>query len=143
MEIRVGIGGSTMSRTPMGMIWALIARVERAHLLAQHRLQRRRPAVCVRRVRSHGDELVQPGNSVGRLEGDASSRRERKSALRRVEPHGDGNAISRRRHGVPFMPIRSMLGSDVRSSARRRSRSIARSPARSCCSFPRSIRTSP
>ena len=30
-----------------------------------------------------------------------------------MEPYGDGHALSRRRMGVPFMPIRSMLGSDV------------------------------
>ena len=51
---------------------------------------------------------------MGRLEGDASSRRDRQGALRRVEPHVDGHAVPRRRHGRSFMPIRSMLGSDVR-----------------------------
>ena len=77
----VGIGGSTMSRTPMAMIWALIrAAPKGAVLLALHHLERRRPAVRLRRLRPHHHELVQPGHPVGRLEGDAPPRRDRQGA---------------------------------------------------------------
>ena len=45
--------------------------------------------------------------------------------------------------GVPFMPIRSMLGSDVlRAAARGASRSICPFTRRKCCSCRRSTRTS-
>ena len=74
-------------------------RQEEAVVLARHRVERRRPAVRLRRVRPHGHQLVQPGHPVGRLQGDAPLRRDREGALRRMEPSGDRHALPRRRHG--------------------------------------------
>ena len=117
----VGIGGSTMSRTPMGLIWARHPRkAQEALLLAQHRVQRRRPSVRLGRLRPHDHQLVQSGHPVGHLEGDASLRGDRKGALRRVEPHGDRHAISRRRHGraVHADPLDAGIGRPAPASRR-------------------------
>ena len=117
----VGIGGSTMSRTPMALIWALIrAGTQETDLRAQHHFKRRRSAVRLGRLRAHRYQLVQPGHPVGRLQGDAPSRRDRQGALRRMEPSGHGHAASRRRHGrAVHARSGSMLGSDVLQPAAR------------------------
>ena len=97
----VGIGGSTMSRTPMGMIWALI-RAKKAHLS------------CVRSiVSSDGDLLFGSGIcdrittswfSQGILWGVSKVMRHHVETgaadLRRVEPHGDRYALPRRSDGT-------------------------------------------
>ncbi len=142
----VGIGGSTMSRTPMGMIWALDSRAQVPSLVrSQHRVERRRSAVRLRHLRPHHHQLVQPGNPVGRLEGDAPSRRD---AARRRYDEWSHMAIGMRFRagamGLPFMPIRSMLGSDVASATAGGDRDrSARTPARSSCSCRRSTLTWP
>ncbi len=78
----VGIGGSTLSRTPMAMIWALI-RARRKRLTCARGITSSEGdlALRVRRLRSHRDELVQPRHRVGRVESDAPLRRERQGAL--------------------------------------------------------------
>ena len=113
--IRVGIGGSTMSRTPMAMIWALIrAGKHEPRLLALHRLQRRRPAVRLRHLQPHDHQLVQPGHPLGRLQGDAPPRREAGKIRYDEWSHmAIGMRFRAGAMGIPFMPIRSMLGSDV------------------------------
>ena len=50
---------------------------------------------------------------MGSFQGDAPPYRRRSRALRRVEPYGVGMRFRAGAMGVPFMPMRSMLGSDV------------------------------
>jgi glutaconate CoA-transferase subunit A len=111
----VGIGGSTMSRTPMGMIWALI-RAERKGL------------TCARSIMSSdGDLLLASGVcdhvvtswfSQGILWGVSKVMRhhvEKESARFDEWSHmAMGMRFRAGAMGVPFLPIRSMLGSDVR-----------------------------
>ncbi len=96
----VGIGGSTMSRTPMAMIWQLIRGAkERVVLFALHHFDGWRPAARFGRSEPHYFELVRAGYSVGPVEGDAASHRRRPRAVRRMEPYGRRHALPRRRHG--------------------------------------------
>ena len=96
----VGIGGSTMSRTPMAMIWALI-RAQRKNLSCSR---------CI--ISSDGDLLFGSGVcdhiisswfSQGILWGVSKVMRHhtetRQGAFRGMEPHGGGHALPRRRHG--------------------------------------------
>src|ERR1700751_4741621 len=111
----VGIGGSTMSRTPMGMIWALI------------RAGRRDLTCCRRMVSSDGDLLFASGAcrhmvtswfSQGILWGVSKVMRHYvESGAARFDEWSHmamGMRFRAGAMGVPFMPIRSMLGSDVR-----------------------------
>jgi glutaconate CoA-transferase subunit A len=112
--MKVGIGGSTMSRTPMAMIWELIR-------------QRRKSLSCSRCIIStDGDLLFGSGASdhivtswfaQGILWGLSKVMR------RHVETQGArydewshmamGMRFRAGGMGLPFLPIRSMLGSDV------------------------------
>jgi glutaconate CoA-transferase subunit A len=110
----VGIGGSTMSRTPMGMIWALM----RAG---------RRKLSCSRGITSSdGDLLFASGAcehivtswfSQGILWGVSKVMRHYVETGKARYDEWSHMAIGMRFRagamGVPFMPIRSMLGSDV------------------------------
>jgi len=110
----VGVGGSTMSRTPMAMIWALI----RAG---------RKDLTCARSiVSSDGDLLFGSGAcnhmitswfSQGILWGVSKVMRHyvETGAARYDEwSHmGVGMRFRAGAMGLPFMPMRSMLGSDV------------------------------
>lgn len=110
----VGIGGSTMSRTPMAMIWALI----RAG---------RRGLSCSRGIVStDGDLLFASGAcdhiitswfSQGILWGVSKVMRHHVEAGKARYEEWSHMAVGMRFRagamGVPFMPIRSMLGSDV------------------------------
>jgi glutaconate CoA-transferase subunit A len=110
----VGIGGSTMSRTPMGMIWALI-RAGRKNL------------TCARSiVSSDGDLLFASGAcdrivtswfSQGILWGVSKVMRHHvetgKARFDEWSHMAMGMRLRAGAMGVPFMPIRSMLGSDV------------------------------
>jgi glutaconate CoA-transferase subunit A len=111
----VGIGGSTMSRTPMGMIWALI-RAGRKGLTCSRSI-----------VSSDGDLLFASGAcdhmvtswfSQGILWGVSRVMRhhvETGSAKFDEWSHmAMGMRFRAGAMGVPFLPIRSMLGSDVR-----------------------------
>ncbi len=96
----VGIGGSTLSRTPMAMIWALI----RAG---------RRDLVCARGISSSEGELLFAAGasrhlvaswfSLGIVWGVSRIMRLytefEPGTLRGVEPSGDGAALSRRGDG--------------------------------------------
>jgi len=111
----VGIGGSTMSRTPMGMIWALI----RAG---------RKGLTCARSiVSSDGDLLLASGAcdhivtswfSQGILWGVSKVMRHHvetgKARFDEWSHMAMGMRFRAGAMGIPFMPIRSMLGSDVR-----------------------------
>ena len=111
----VGIGGSTMSRTPMAMIWSLI----RAG---------RKDLTCARSiVSSEGDLLFGSGIcnhiitswfSQGILWGVSKVMRHHvETGLSRYDEWSHmavGMRFRAGAQGVPFMPIRSMLGSDVR-----------------------------
>src|SRR5712675_339089 len=110
----VGIGGSTMSRTPMGMIWALIR-------------ARRKKLSCSRSiVSSDGDLLFGSGAcdhmitswfSQGILWGVSKVMRHYVETGKARYDEWSHMAMGMRFRagamGIPFMPIRSMLGSDV------------------------------
>src|SRR3712207_1734079 len=110
----VGIGGSTMSRTPMALIWALIR-------------SRRKKLSCSRCIiSSDGDLLFGSGASghivsswfsQGILWGVSKVMRHYTETGQAAFEEWSHMAIGMRFRagamGVPFMPIRSMLGSDV------------------------------
>lgn len=110
----VGIGGSTLSRTPMAMIWALI----RAH---------RKGLTCSRGITSsEGDWLLGSGActhiitswfSQGIVWGISRVMRHyvESGAVRFDEWSHMGMGMRYRAGamGLPFLPMRSMLGSDV------------------------------
>jgi glutaconate CoA-transferase, subunit A len=110
----VGIGGSTMSRTPMALIWALI-RAGRKRL------------TCSRSITSSdGDLLFASGAcdhiitswfSQGILWGVSKVMRHHvetgKAAFEEWSHLAMGMRFRAGAMGVPFMPIRPMLGSDV------------------------------
>lgn len=112
--MKVGIGGSTMSRTPMALIWELIR-------------QRRRHLSCSRCIVStDGDLLFGSGVSdhmitswfaQGILWGLSKVMRHHvEKAGKRYDEWSHLSVGMRFRAGamgVPFMPTRSMLGSDV------------------------------
>ena len=111
----VGIGGSTMSRTPMALIWALI----RAG---------RRKLTCARGITSSDgdlwfasgacDRIVTSWFSQGILWGVSKVMRhhvETGNAQFEEWSHlAMGMRLRAGAMGLPFMPIRPMLGSDVR-----------------------------
>jgi glutaconate CoA-transferase, subunit A len=111
----VGIGGSTMSRTPMGMIWALI-RAGRKGLSCSRSI-----------VSSDGDLLFASGVSdhiitswfsQSILWGVSKPMRHHvetgKARFEEWSHMAMGMRFRAGAMGVPFMPIRSMMGSDVR-----------------------------
>ena len=110
----VGIGGSTMSRTPMGLIWAII-RAKRKKLSCSR---------CI--ISSDGDLLYGSGVSdhiitswfsQGILWGVSKVLRHYvESGKARFDEWSHlamGMRFRAGAMGVPFLPIRSMLGSDV------------------------------
>jgi glutaconate CoA-transferase, subunit A len=111
---RVGIGGSTLSRTPMAMIWALI----RAG---------RRDLVCARGISSSEGELLFAAGasrhlitswfSLGIVWGVSRIMRLYTESNRARFEEWSHMAVGLRFRagamGVPFLPMRSMLGSDV------------------------------
>jgi glutaconate CoA-transferase subunit A len=110
----VGIGGSTMSRTPMGTIWSLI-RAGRKGLTCSRSI-----------VSSDGDLLFASGAcnhivtswfSQGILWGVSKVMRHHVETGKARYDEWSHMAMGMRFRagamGIPFMPIRSMLGSDV------------------------------
>jgi glutaconate CoA-transferase, subunit A len=111
----VGIGGSTMSRTPMALIWALI----RAG---------RRKLTCARGITSSDgdlwfasgacDRIVTSWFSQGILWGVSKVMRHHvetgKAQFEEWSHLAMGMRLRAGAMGLPFMPIRPMLGSDVR-----------------------------
>ena len=110
----VGIGGSTMSRTPMALIWALIR-------------SRRKKLTCCRSITSSdGDLLFGSGVSEhiitswfsqGILWGVSKVMRHYvetgKARFEEWSHLAVGMRFRAGAMGVPFMPIRPMLGSDI------------------------------
>ncbi len=110
----VGIGGSTLSRTPMAMVWALI----RAG---------RRDLVCARGISSSEGELLFAAGasrrlitswfSLGIVWGVSRIMRAYTESNRARFEEWSHMAMGLRFRagamGVPFLPMRSMLGSDV------------------------------
>lgn len=110
----VGIGGSTLSRTPMAMIWALIR-------------ARRKRLSCARSITSsEGDLLLSSGAcdhivtswfSQGIVWGISKVMRHHvESGMVRFDEWSHmavGLRLRAGAMGVPFLPMRSMLGSDV------------------------------
>jgi glutaconate CoA-transferase, subunit A len=110
----VGVGGSTMSRTPMALIWALI------------RAGRKKLACCRSITSSDGDLLFASGVSdhvitswfsQGILWGVSKVMRHYvetgKARFEEWSHLAMGMRLRAGAMGVPFMPIRPMLGSDV------------------------------
>ncbi|HEX7075574.1 MAG TPA: CoA-transferase [Hyphomicrobiaceae bacterium] len=111
---QVGIGGSTLSRTPMAMIWALI-RAKRKNLSCSRSI-----------VSSEGDLLFASGASdhiltswfsQGIVWGVSKVMRHytesRKAWFEEWSHMAVGLRFRAGAMGVPFLPMRSMLGSDV------------------------------
>jgi glutaconate CoA-transferase subunit A len=110
----VGIGGSTMSRTPMGMIWALI-RVGKKRL------------TCARSIVSSDGDLLFGSRTCDHMMTSWFSQSILWGVSKVMRHHVEtgkarydewshmamGMRLRAGAMGVPFMPIRSMLGSDV------------------------------
>jgi len=110
----VGVGGSTLSRTPMAMIWALV------------RARKKNLSVCRSIVSSEGDLLFASGIcdkimtswfSQGIVWGVSKVMRHYVESGRAAYEEWSHMAMGMRFRagamGVPFLPMRSMLGSDV------------------------------
>lgn len=111
--MKVGIGGSTMSRTPMAMIWELI-RQKRKHLSCSR---------CI--VSTDGDllfgsdvadEIITSWFAQGILWGLSKVMRHHVEhggkTFQEWSHMGVGMRFRAGAMGVPFMPMRTMLGSD-------------------------------
>jgi glutaconate CoA-transferase subunit A len=110
----VGIGGSTLSRTPMAMIWALIR-------------ARRKGLVCSRSITSSegdllyasgvSDHIITSWFSQGIVWGISKVMRHyvesRKARFDEWSHMAIGLRFRAGAMGLPFLPMRSMLGSDV------------------------------
>ena len=110
----VGIGGSTMSRTPMAMIWALIR-------------ARRKDLICARSITSSEGEMLFASGTSGHILTSWFSqgiiwgvsrimRLYTESGRARFEEWSHmavGLRFRAGAMGVPFLPMRSMMGSDV------------------------------
>jgi glutaconate CoA-transferase subunit A len=110
----VGIGGSTMSRTPMALIWAMMR-------------ARRKKLSCSRCIISSdgdllygsgvSDHIISSWFSQGILWGVSRVMRHHvetgKARFEEWSHMAVGMRFRAGAMGVPFMPIRSMLGSDV------------------------------
>jgi glutaconate CoA-transferase, subunit A len=112
----VGIGGSTMSRTPMGMIWALI-RAGRKGLTCSRSIVSSDGDLLL--ASSVCDHIVTSWFSQSILWGVSKVMRHYVETGKARYDEWSHMAMGMRFRagamGVPFMPIRSMLGSDVRS----------------------------
>jgi glutaconate CoA-transferase subunit A len=111
----VGLGGSTMSRTPMGMIWALIR-------AGKKKLSCSRGIVSTDGDLLFGsgvcDHMVTSWFSQGILWGVSKVMRHHVETGKARYDEWSHLAVGMRFRagamGIPFLPIRSMLGSDVR-----------------------------
>ena len=96
-----------LSRTPLAMIWALI-RAQQAgpHRLALDHLDGGRPAASPRASSKH---IITSWFTQGIVWGVSKVMRHytenKLAALRGMEPHVDGPALSRRRHGHSVHPL--------------------------------------
>src|SRR5262249_50369445 len=110
----VGVGGSTLSRTPMAMIWALI-RANRKDLLCARSITSSEGALLVASGASR--RLLTSWFSLGIVWGVSRIMRLYTEAGRARFEEWSHLAVGLRFRagamGVPFLPMRSMLGSDV------------------------------
>src|SRR5262249_23753767 len=110
----VGIGGCTLSRTPMAMIWALVRARRRNLIISRSIMSTEGDLLLVAGVSSH---VITSWFSQGIVWG-----------ISKVMPHYTENKLARFEEwshmsiglryragamGVPFMPSRTMLGSDL------------------------------
>jgi glutaconate CoA-transferase subunit A len=110
----VGIGGSTLSRTPMAMVWALIRAGRRDLTLARGISSSEGELLFAAGVSRH---IVTSWFSLGIVWGVSRIMRihtEQKGARFEEWSHlAMGLRFRAGAMGVPFLPMRSMLGSDV------------------------------
>ncbi len=110
----VGIGGSTMSRTPMGMIWALIRAGKKNLSCARSIVSSDGDLLLASRACNH---IVTSWFSQGILWGVSKVMRHHietgKARYEEWSHMAMGMRFRAGAMGIPFMPIRSMLGSDV------------------------------
>jgi len=111
----VGIGGSTMSRTPMGLIWALIRGGKKNLCCARSIVSSDGDLLCASGV---SDYIVTSWFSQGILWGISKVMRHHVETGKLRYDEWSHLAMGMRFRagamGIPFMPIRSMLGSSVR-----------------------------
>lgn len=112
----VGIGGSMMSRTPMAMIWQLVR-------------SRRKDLVCYRPIATSEGDILLASGLVRRVVTSWFSQGIMWGVSRVMRQHvaNDPSSFEEWSHlalgmrlkagamGVPFMPVRTMLGSDVQA----------------------------
>lgn len=111
----VAIGGSTMSRTPMGLIWALIRAGRKNLSCARSITSSDGDLLCASGVSNH---IITSWFSQGILWGVSKVMRHYVEARGLRYEEWSHMAMGMRFRagamGIPFIPIRSMLGSDVR-----------------------------
>lgn len=111
---RVGIGGSTLSRTPMAMIWALI-RAGRKRLSCSRSIMSSDGELLLGSGAS--DHLLTSWFSQGIVWGVSKVMRLYTESKRARFEEWSHMAVGMRFRagamGVPFLPMRSMMGSDV------------------------------
>lgn len=110
----IGIGGSTMSRTPMGLIWALIRAGRKNLSCARGITSSDGDLLCGSGVSNH---VITSWFSQGILWGISKVMRHYVETGKVHYEEWSHMAMGMRFRagamGIPFMPIRSMLGSDV------------------------------
>ena len=116
----VGIGGCHLSRTPIAMIWALIRARKQNLTISRSITSTEGDLLLASGVSKHVvTSWFTPGHRVGRIQGDAPLHGEQARALRRVEPHVDRAALSRRRHGHALHAVALHARLGRRQAARR------------------------
>ena len=111
---RVGIGGSTLSRTPMAMIWALIRARKKSLTCARGIISSEGDCCSARASCKH---IITSWFSQGIVWGVSKVMRHHiENRLARFDEWSHmamGLRFRAGAMGVPFLPMRSMLGSDV------------------------------
>ena len=111
---KIGIGGSTLSRTPMAMIWALI-RAGRKHLSCSRSIMSSEGELLFGSGAS--DHVLTSWFSQGIVWGVSKVMRHytesKKARFEEWSHMAVGMRFRAGAMGVPFLPMRSMMGSDV------------------------------
>ena len=114
----VGIGGCTMSRTPLAMIWALIRARKKDLTVSRSITSTEGDLLFASGVSKHViTSWFTPGHRLGRVK---VMRHYTENKLARFEEWSHMSIGLRYRAGamgIPFMPSRSMIGSDVASAS--------------------------
>ncbi len=112
----VAIGGCTMSRTPMAMIWALVRAMKRDLTVSRSIVSSEGDLLYGSGVSSH---IITSWFSQGIVWGVSKVMRHYTETGKARFEEWSHMAIGLRYRagamGVPFMPVRSMIGSDVRA----------------------------